>query len=82
MTHLGQLKERLNSDAQLRQRFYADPVGVLQQAGLWLSTKQAMGVRLAVRRAAAGPAGKTPPVDAVVKELGQALRDAGALTPM
>jgi hypothetical protein len=81
MIHLGQLEQRLNSDAQFRQRFYTDPVGVLQGEGILLSTRQEMALRIAVHRASVAPARTTSPMDAVVNELGNVVRDARAVIP-
>ena len=48
MVNLEDLEKRLNSDANLRDRFFADPVGVLRTHGLLLSPQQERAVRDAV----------------------------------
>jgi hypothetical protein len=48
MVNLEELEKRLNSDTNLRDRFFADPVGILLSHGLVLSPQQQRAVRDAV----------------------------------
>jgi hypothetical protein len=57
MVDLGQLQQKLNSDLNLRQDFFRDPVVALQKAGLVLSLEQQRELRTTV--AALGNSKKT-----------------------
>jgi hypothetical protein len=50
MVNLEDLEKRLNSDTNLRDRFFADPVGILRSQGLVLSLQQQRALRDAVFR--------------------------------
>ena len=45
MVNLEQLQRRINDDAALRARFFADPVAVLRSEGLVLSIEQGRRLR-------------------------------------
>ena len=45
MVNLTQLQRRINGDAALRARFFADPVAVLRSEGLMLSLEQGRRLR-------------------------------------
>jgi hypothetical protein len=53
MVNLEQLQTRINSDASLRARFFADPVAVLRSEGLTLSIEQGRRLREEVLKARA-----------------------------
>jgi hypothetical protein len=50
LVNLEQLQKRLNGDANLRARFFADPVAVLRREGLTLSLEQGRRLRDEVRK--------------------------------
>ena len=45
MVNLEKLQTRINSDANLRAKFFADPVAVLRGEGLFLSSEQQRRLR-------------------------------------
>jgi hypothetical protein len=60
MVNLEQLQRRINGDADLRARFFADPVAVLRSEGLMLSLEQGRRLReevLKLRATAPGVSG-------------------------